>query len=224
MKRKVLAVALPFTLALGVGCSKDSSEESKTDNIKVEDYKTTSSTKEDSLKDAETKKEEADKGKFMKVVDEEMDKEALVQNPKLSKETTDKEKANGTMSESKKELVDYQNKVNEGFEKFKTELEATIPITQKDMELKTNKAELKAQYGKVKEQAIKLSEIEPPKEYPQFKEDLKTKSDIIVMNIDQLFDDLLRDNTEKARTTKGDILDGLKYLKNTVEEIRRAGK
>ncbi|MRB31273.1 hypothetical protein GH891_32470, partial [Bacillus thuringiensis] len=102
MKRKVLAVALPITLALGVGCSKDSSEESKTDSIKVEDYKNADSVKEtDSLKDAETKKEEADKGKFMKVVDEEMDKEALAQNPTLKKEATDKGQATGTMSEDK---------------------------------------------------------------------------------------------------------------------------
>ncbi|PGF05289.1 hypothetical protein [Bacillus toyonensis] len=219
MKRKVLAVALPLTLMLGVGCSKDSSEESKTEDIKVEDYKTT-----DSLKDAETKREESEKGKFMKRVDEEMDKEALVQNPQASKETNAKEQANGNVSADKQELVAYQNKVNEGFEKFKTDLEATIPITQKDMELKTNKAELKEQYGKVKAEAIKLSELEPPKEYPQFKEDLKTNSDIISLGVDQLFDDLLRDNTEKARSTKGDILDGLKYLKKTVEEIRRAGK
>lgn len=42
MKRKVLAVALPFTLALGVGCSnKDVTEEKKTDSLQVAvDYKT----------------------------------------------------------------------------------------------------------------------------------------------------------------------------------------
>ncbi|EEM01587.1 hypothetical protein bpmyx0001_31460 [Bacillus pseudomycoides DSM 12442] len=35
MKRKILAVALPITLALGVGCSKDNVEEKKTDSLKV---------------------------------------------------------------------------------------------------------------------------------------------------------------------------------------------
>ncbi|WP_439741194.1 hypothetical protein [Bacillus pseudomycoides] len=41
MKRKILAVALPITLALGVGCSKDNVEEKKTDSLQVAvDYKT----------------------------------------------------------------------------------------------------------------------------------------------------------------------------------------
>lgn len=35
MKRKVLAMTLPLTLSLGVGCSKDNAEEKKTDSLKV---------------------------------------------------------------------------------------------------------------------------------------------------------------------------------------------
>ncbi|MDF9664609.1 DUF7018 domain-containing (lipo)protein [Bacillus wiedmannii] len=39
MKRKILTVVLPITLALGVGCSKDVSETKKTDSIKVAEEK-----------------------------------------------------------------------------------------------------------------------------------------------------------------------------------------
>ncbi len=39
MKRKILTVVLPITLALGVGCSADISKTKKTDSIKVAERK-----------------------------------------------------------------------------------------------------------------------------------------------------------------------------------------
>ncbi|MGF2716201.1 hypothetical protein ACQUY5_28885 [Bacillus cereus] len=213
MKRKILAVALPLTLALGVGCSnKDVAEGKKTDEVKAEDYKKT-----DSVTDAESdKKEEKSSLDFIKVVNDEIDK---VEN----KEESIKNKIETKENSNDGGLGQYQSKIEESVKLTTNELDATTPIVQKDFTLKTNKDELKAQYKKVKEQVTKLVEIEPPKGQEHFKEELKDKASIITMYIDQLFDELYTGKEDKAKSTIGDIKDGFKYLSVTVDEIRKAG-
>ncbi|MCW9134069.1 hypothetical protein OF830_25030 [Bacillus paramycoides] len=187
--------------------------------------------------DVDKKEEELDKA-LKETESETKDKDKKVKEEvkeETKKVASEEEKANRTLAEERasddKQIIkevnppvtmeQYQEKIETVLKQFAVDLQATKPIVAKDMTLKTNKDELKKQYDKVKEQVIKLSEIEPPKEYDYFKIQLRDDAKMITMVIDQVFQELNEGNEEEAKSTIGDIFDGFNYLKMTVEEIRK---
>ncbi|MGF2716202.1 DUF7018 domain-containing (lipo)protein [Bacillus cereus] len=202
MKRKLLAVALPITLALGVGCSKDNAEEKKTDSLKVAE-----------------KESEADK-KALETVNKELDK-LKEEKAELQKEVLkDKVKDNKQDSSKLKTVKEYQEEVDKKGIDFAVEVQKVNPIIKKDETLITNHQEVKDQFEKVKVVSKKLQDIKAPEQYEGLQTELKKSLIIYEKSIDKILEGVDELDERKVNVNMKYMFEGLDMFGKALDNIR----
>ncbi|PHE64176.1 hypothetical protein COF68_04835 [Bacillus toyonensis] len=202
MKRKLLAVALPITLVLGVGCSKDNAEEKKTDSLKVAEKEA-----EADKKDLETVNKELDKLKEEKA---ELQKEVL----------KDKVKDNKQDSTKLKTAKEYQAEVESKGMDFAIEVQKVNPIIKKDETLITNHQEVKDQFEKVKVVSKKLQDIKAPEQYEGLQTELKKSLIIYEKSIDKILEGVDELDEGKVTINMKYMFEGLDMFGKALDDIR----
>ncbi|MBK5428875.1 MULTISPECIES: hypothetical protein [Bacillus] len=240
MKHKVLSVALPILLISGVGCSKDVTERKKADSLQVAEAESDKRALETVNKEVDKLRKEKDELE-KKVAEAESDKRALetankevdklrkekdelekkvVKEPGI-KERESKDKDTITEVHNPITIKQYQEKMETLFNQFSRELQATKPIFAKDQTLKTNQVELKKQFEVVKGELRKLKELDPPKAYHYFQEQLRDDVKIIEICIDQIFVGLDEKDNEKANSSLKAMYGYIDDMGLTLNEIRK---
>ncbi|AJH16867.1 hypothetical protein ACFVV6_24455 [Bacillus mycoides] len=242
MKRKVLAVALPITLALAVGCSnKDVAEEKKTDSLKVSE----TDSKKDVIKplyaevgkiyeegqDVTTKREAKEKESSTKTDKESTSKnedstdkpvkEAIIGGGRTlaeEREHIGKQLHKGSSQSSP--LEQYQEEVKETSKDLSTAVQSSKSLIEKDETLKTNQSGLKGQLSVISGRVNRLATIDPPEGYYYFKEQLRDDAKVIKQVVDQAFIALNENDTEKAKANIDYMMEYLDTMSSTLNEIQ----
>ncbi|AJG74028.1 hypothetical protein AS86_6246 (plasmid) [Bacillus thuringiensis HD1002] len=195
MKRKMLAVVLPLTLALGVGCSNGEDEKKKEEKANIE---------------AEANK------KALETVNKELDK-LKEEKADLEKQTKEDKKIDKAKLKTVKE---YQQEVdNKGLD-FATEVQKVNPIIEKDQTLITNHQEVKEQFDKVKVVSKKLQDIKAPEQYEGLQTELKKSLIIYEKSIDKILEGVDELDENKVTTNINYMFEGLEMFGKAIDEIR----
>ena len=248
-KKLICFLALPLMLVAWVGCSKDNTEEKKTDSLKVSE----SEKKKDESIDKEAdklykEKEEllAEKEKLLaekeKLLAEKEEKEVTEKKEESTKtedsnDKTVKEAVIGggrTLAEERayrdkqltkgssasSPLEKYQEEIKDTSNDLKTAVQSIKSLIEKDKTMQTTQSELKGDLSRVSGRANRLASIEPPKEYDYFKVQLRDDARALKQMVDQAFIALNENDTETAKLNIGAMIDYVDIMSSTLNEIQ----
>ena len=244
-KKLICFLALPLMLVAWVGCSKNNTEENKTDSLKIsesEKKKDESIDKEaDKLnkekeellakkeellaekkakeeKEVTKKKEDTDKNE---VSNDKTVKEAVIGEGRTlaeEREYRDKQLTKGSSASSP--LEKYQEDIKDTSNDLKTAVHSIKSLAEKDGTWKTTQTGLKGELSRVRGRANRLASIEPPKEYDYFKVQLRDDARAIKQMVDQAFIALNENDTETAKLNIGAMIDYVDIMSSTLNEIQ----